>query len=93
MVNRSMWIVLMKGQILSHTARYDNFSLNLDIPYIKGLFWVQRHTAAVDFMTNWSKQLRYQAAPDEIRTLSQLPKQGEKMKKSSGMSQSPRGDK
>jgi hypothetical protein len=26
--------VLTKGQILSHTARYDNFSLNSDIPYI-----------------------------------------------------------
>jgi hypothetical protein len=48
--------VLTKGQILSHTARYDNFSLNSDIPYIMGLFWVQRRAAAVDFMTNQSKR-------------------------------------
>src|SRR5882762_430933 len=48
--------VLTKGQILSHTARYDNFSLNSDIPYIKGLFWVQRCTAAVDFTTNQPKR-------------------------------------
>src|SRR5882762_7874202 len=45
-----------KGQILSNTARYDNFSLNSYIPYIKGLFWVQRRTATVDFMTNRPKR-------------------------------------
>ena len=50
------WVMEGSWRKVKYCQRYDNFSQNSDIPYIKGLFWVQRCTTAVDFMTNWSKQ-------------------------------------